>query len=62
MIQAWALFLPIGPSPDREETARICKYTMQYAWIVTYPDNGVSSEMHVPVGREVLVNISQPMM
>jgi len=31
---------------------------MQYAWI-TYPDNGVvSSEMHVPVGREVLVNIS----
>ena len=32
---------------------------MQFAWIFTYPDTGVvSSEMHVPVGREVLVNMT----
>jgi len=48
----------IGPSPDREGKPPefVVNITaMQYAWIVTYPDNGVvSSEMHVPVGREVL--------
>ena len=52
----------IGPSPDRKGKPPefVVNITgMQYAWIVTYPDNGVvSSEMHVPVGREVLVNIS----
>lgn len=32
---------------------------LQYAWIFTYPDTGVvSGELHVPVGREVLLNIS----
>lgn len=32
---------------------------MQFAWIFTYPDTGVvSSEMHVPVGREVMVNMT----
>jgi len=44
----------IGPSPDREGKPPefVVNITgMQYAWIVTYPDNGVvSSEMHVPVG------------
>jgi cytochrome c oxidase subunit II len=32
---------------------------LQYAWIFTYPDSGVvAGELHVPVGREVLLNIS----
>ncbi|MGA7935740.1 MAG: cytochrome c oxidase subunit II [Kovacikia sp.] len=32
---------------------------LQYAWIFTYPDTGiVSGELHLPVGREVLLNIS----
>lgn len=32
---------------------------MQYAWIFTYPDTGiVSSELHVPIGKEVKLNIS----
>ena len=52
----------IGPSPDREGKPPefVVNVTgMQYAWIFTYPDTGVvSSELHVPVGREVLVNMS----
>ena len=52
----------IGPSPDREGKPPefVVNLTgMQYAWIFTYPDTGVvSSELHVPVGREVLVNMS----
>lgn len=52
----------IGASPDREgkpPEIAINLTAMQYAWIVTYPDNGiVSSELHVPVGREVLLNMS----
>lgn len=32
---------------------------MQYAWIFTYPKGGmVSGELHVPVGRQVQLNIS----
>jgi cytochrome c oxidase subunit 2 len=32
---------------------------LQYAWIFTYPDTGVvSGELHVPVGREILLNIT----
>jgi cytochrome c oxidase subunit 2 len=32
---------------------------MQYAWIFTYPDTGVvSSELHAPLGREILANIT----
>lgn len=32
---------------------------MQYAWIFTYPDQGITtSELHVPVGKDVQVNIS----
>lgn len=32
---------------------------LQYAWIFTYPDSGVvAGELHVPVGRDVLLNIS----
>ncbi len=32
---------------------------MQYAWLFTYPDSEVvSGELHLPIGREVLMNIS----
>lgn len=32
---------------------------MQYAWIFNYPDRGVTSgELHVPIGKDVQVNIS----
>jgi cytochrome c oxidase subunit 2 len=52
----------IGPKPDREGKPPefVVNVTgMQYAWIFTYPDTGiVSSEMHVPVGREVQANIT----
>lgn len=52
----------IGPSPDREGKPPGLKVNLtglQFAWIVTYPDTGVvSSEMHVPVGREVMVNMT----
>lgn len=52
----------IGPSPDREgkPPGLVVNITgMQYAWIFTYPDTGVvSSELHVPVGREVLVDMT----
>jgi len=52
----------IGPSPDREGKPpgmAINITGMQYAWIMTYPDTGVvSSELHVPVGREVQVNMT----
>lgn len=52
----------IGPTPDNQGQAPqfVVNVTgMQYAWIVTYPDSGVSAgELHLPVGREVLVNIS----
>lgn len=32
---------------------------LQYAWIFTYPDSGVTSgELHLPVGRDIKLNIS----
>lgn len=32
---------------------------MQYAWIFTYPDSGiVSGELHIPVGKDVQLNLS----
>lgn len=47
----------IGPSPGREGKPPdlvINTTGVQFAWIFTYPDTGVvSSEMHVPIGREV---------
>lgn len=52
----------IGPSTNREGKPPdlvINTTGVQFAWIFTYPDTGVvSSEMHVPVGREVLVNMT----
>ncbi len=52
----------IGASKDREGMSpefAVNVTGMQYAWIFTYPDTGiVSSELHVPVGREVIANMS----
>lgn len=52
----------IGPTPDKEgkpPALAVNVTAMQFAWIFTYPDTGVvSSEMHIPVGREVMVNMT----
>lgn len=52
----------IGASPDKEgkPPELVVNVTgLQFAWIFTYPDTGVvSSEMHVPVGREVMVEMT----
>ena len=52
----------IGASPENQGKLPdlvVNATGMQYAWIMTYPDTGVvSSEMHVPLGREVMVNLS----
>jgi cytochrome c oxidase subunit 2 len=52
----------IGPSPDREGKPPefvVNATGMQYAWIFTYPETGVvASELHVPLKREVMVNLS----
>lgn len=52
----------IGSSSDKEGKPpglAVNVTAMQFAWIFTYPDTGVvSSEMHVPVGREVMVNMT----
>lgn len=52
----------IGPTPENQGTPPQLVVTatgMQYAWIFTYPENGVTSgELHLPVGREVLLNVS----
>lgn len=32
---------------------------LQYAWIFTYPETGITTgELHVPIGREVLINMT----
>lgn len=52
----------IGPSPDREgkpADLMVNVTALQYAFIFTYPDTGVvSSELHVPRGREVMLNLT----
>ncbi|RUR72137.1 cytochrome c oxidase subunit 2 [Chlorogloeopsis fritschii PCC 6912] len=52
----------IGPTPDKEgkPPALTVNVTgLQYAWIFTYPDTSVTSgELHVPVGREVQINMT----
>lgn len=52
----------IGASPEKagKPPSLVVNVTaMQYAWIITYPDTGVvSSELHVPIGREILANIA----
>ncbi|MDX2097599.1 MAG: cytochrome c oxidase subunit II [Leptolyngbyaceae cyanobacterium bins.59] len=52
----------IGPTPDK--VGKLPEYAinvtgLQYAWIFTYPDTGVvSGELHVPVGREIRLDIT----
>jgi cytochrome c oxidase subunit II len=52
----------IGPTPDKEgkpPALAINVTGLQYAWIFTYPETGVTTgEMHVPIGREVQINMT----
>ncbi len=52
----------IGASPDKQGLSPnlvIDVMGLQYAWLFTYPDTGVTvGELHVPTGREVKLNIS----
>lgn len=52
----------VGPTPENQgqPPELVINVTgLQYAWLFTYPENGVvSSELHVPTGREVLLNIT----
>jgi cytochrome c oxidase subunit 2 len=52
----------IGPTPDKagQPASYVINATgLQFAWLFTYPDTGiVAGELHVPVGREILLNIS----
>lgn len=52
----------LGPTPDKAGVPAeyvISATGLQYAWLFTYPDTGVvAGELHVPVGREILLNIS----
>jgi cytochrome c oxidase subunit II len=53
--------LGIGASPENEEKAPdlVVNVTgMQYAWIFNYPESGITSgELHMPVNRDVQLNI-----
>ncbi|MEH2420028.1 MAG: cytochrome c oxidase subunit II [Nostoc sp.] len=52
----------IGGSPDqagKPPELRVNVTGLQYAWIFTYPETGITtSEMHVPIGREVQINMT----
>jgi cytochrome c oxidase subunit 2 len=52
----------IGSTPEQQNSPTELTVNvagLQYAWIFTYPDTGVvSGELHVPLGREVLLNIT----
>ncbi|CEJ44613.1 cytochrome c oxidase subunit II [Umezakia ovalisporum] len=52
----------IGGSPEKAglpPEVRVNVTGLQYAWIFTYPDTGITTgELHVPVGREVQVNMT----
>lgn len=52
----------IGASPDvqgKTPDVVVDVAGMQYAWIFTYPDSGiVSGELHIPVGKDVQLNLS----
>lgn len=57
-----AIALGLGASPSKEgQEAPLAVNVMglQYAWIFTYPDSGVTSgELHLPVGQEVRLNLT----
>lgn len=52
----------IGRSPERAglpAELRVDVTGLQYAWLFTYPDTGITTgELHVPVGREVQINMT----
>nr|WP_199322019.1 cytochrome c oxidase subunit II [Leptolyngbya sp. FACHB-321] len=52
----------VGAMPTKDDPSKpfvIQANGLQYAWIFTYPNSGVvAGELHVPVGREVLLEIS----
>ncbi|MDX2240148.1 MAG: cytochrome c oxidase subunit II [Leptolyngbyaceae cyanobacterium bins.302] len=52
----------IGSTPDKagQPAEYVINATgLQFAWLFTYPDTGiVAGELHVPVGKEILLNIS----
>ncbi|MBW4564494.1 MAG: cytochrome c oxidase subunit II [Mojavia pulchra JT2-VF2] len=52
----------IGRSPEKagQSPALAINVTgLQYAWIFTYPETGITTgEMHVPIGREVQINMT----
>ncbi|MBD2384692.1 cytochrome c oxidase subunit II [Cylindrospermum sp. FACHB-282] len=52
----------LGASPENKGKApqMVINVTgLQYAWIFTYPETGVTTgEMHIPVGREVRLNMT----
>ncbi|MCF2145378.1 cytochrome c oxidase subunit II [Desmonostoc muscorum LEGE 12446] len=52
----------IGGSPDKAGKPPALEVNvtgLQYAWIFTYPETGITTgEMHVPIGKEVRVNMT----
>jgi cytochrome c oxidase subunit 2 len=52
----------IGPTPERAgkpPQLSVNVTGLQFAWIFTYPDTGiVASELHVPIGREVFLDMT----
>ncbi|MEH2192732.1 MAG: cytochrome c oxidase subunit II [Nostoc sp.] len=52
----------IGASPDKAgkpAQLQVNVTGLQYAWIFTYPETGITTgEMHVPIGREVEINMT----
>jgi cytochrome c oxidase subunit II len=52
----------IGGSPEKADKPPqlVVNVTgLQYAWLFTYPDTGITSgELHVPIGREVQINMT----
>lgn len=55
------LALGLGASPenlDKPVPLTVNAMGLQYAWIFNYPDGITSGELHLPVGQEVLINIT----
>jgi cytochrome c oxidase subunit 2 len=52
----------IGGTPDKAgkpAELQVNVTGLQYAWIFTYPETGITTgEMHVPIGREVEINMT----
>jgi cytochrome c oxidase subunit 2 len=48
----------VGSIPSGKEPLVINAAGMQYAWLFTYPDEIISGELHLPVNRPVVMNIT----